>query len=43
MAKYFSCSPHEIEKLKIDEFNDYLELMKADNAIQQKNNIQNRG
>ena len=39
MAKNFQCSPTEIMKLNINDFNEYLQIMNIDNGINKKSHV----
>jgi len=36
LAKYFQCSPLEIEKLPMDEFDEYIQFCQVQNKIEQQ-------
>ena len=42
MARHFNCSPLDIQLLPLEDFHDYLAIMKYDHAIKQTSLISDR-
>lgn len=39
LAKNFQCSPTEIMKLSLNDFNEYFKIMNTENGISKKGNV----